>query len=44
MRYYDRYPDESYGGGFIDWVETEDAPAYNSWGNGAAKPRLRRKS
>jgi ADP-ribosylglycohydrolase/protein-tyrosine phosphatase len=34
--YYDRYPDESYGGGFIDWAETEDAPAYNSWGNGAA--------
>lgn len=34
--YYHRYPTESYGGGFIKWAATADAPAYNSWGNGAA--------
>lgn len=30
-----RYPDAGYGGMFIDWAFSDDAPAYGSWGNGA---------
>lgn len=30
-----RHPDRGYGGMFIDWAFTDDAPAYGSWGNGA---------
>jgi ADP-ribosyl-[dinitrogen reductase] hydrolase len=29
-----RYPDAGYGGMFIDWAFSDDAPAYGSWGNG----------
>jgi ADP-ribosylglycohydrolase len=34
--YYRRYPDASYGTSFRYWACQENAPAYNSWGNGAA--------
>jgi ADP-ribosyl-[dinitrogen reductase] hydrolase len=30
-----RHPHRGYGGMFIDWVLSDDAPAYGSWGNGA---------
>ncbi len=30
-----RHPDRGYGGMFIDWAFTDNAPAYGSWGNGA---------
>jgi ADP-ribosyl-[dinitrogen reductase] hydrolase len=30
-----RYPKAGYGGMFIKWALADDAPAYNSWGNGA---------
>jgi ADP-ribosylglycohydrolase len=30
-----RHPDRGYGGMFIDWAFSDDAPAYGSWGNGA---------
>lgn len=30
-----RYPDAGYGGLFLDWALSDDAPAYGSWGNGA---------
>ena len=30
-----RHPDLGYGGMFLDWALTDDAPAYGSWGNGA---------
>lgn len=30
-----RYPKAGYGGKFIKWALAGDAPAYNSWGNGA---------
>jgi ADP-ribosyl-[dinitrogen reductase] hydrolase len=30
-----RHPDAGYGGMFIDWAFSDDAPAYGSWGNGA---------
>ena len=31
-----RYPRAGYGGAFIKWLMTADAPPYNSWGNGSA--------
>lgn len=31
-----RYPHAGYGGSFIHWLLAEDAPPYNSWGNGSA--------
>ena len=31
-----RYPTAGYGGAFITWLMTDDAPPYNSWGNGSA--------
>ena len=31
-----RYPDVGYGGLFLKWVNSDDAPAYGSWGNGSA--------
>jgi ADP-ribosylglycohydrolase len=34
--YYHRYPNESYGFRFSSWARNKSAPAYNSWGNGAA--------
>jgi ADP-ribosylglycohydrolase len=34
--YYLRYPDVGYGASFREWACTANAPAYNSWGNGAA--------
>ena len=30
-----RHPHRGYGGMFIDWAFSDDAPAYGSWGNGA---------
>lgn len=30
-----RHPDAGYGGMFLRWAFTDDAPAYGSWGNGA---------
>jgi ADP-ribosyl-[dinitrogen reductase] hydrolase len=30
-----RHPDRGYGGMFLDWAFTDDAPPYGSWGNGA---------
>jgi ADP-ribosyl-[dinitrogen reductase] hydrolase len=30
-----RHPDRGYGGMFLDWAFSDDAPAYGSWGNGA---------
>jgi ADP-ribosyl-[dinitrogen reductase] hydrolase len=30
-----RHPARGYGGMFLDWALTDDAPAYGSWGNGA---------
>lgn len=30
-----RHPDRGYGGMFLAWAFTNDAPAYGSWGNGA---------
>lgn len=37
MRDYSRrYPHVSYGTSFFLWARTPNAPAYNSWGNGAA--------
>jgi ADP-ribosylglycohydrolase len=31
-----RYPRAGYGEAFITWLMTDDAPPYNSWGNGSA--------
>lgn len=31
-----RYPNAGYGGAFIQWLFSEDAAPYNSWGNGSA--------
>src|SRR5687768_15336078 len=31
-----RYPNKGYGGLFATWLQRDDAPPYNSWGNGAA--------
>ena len=31
-----RYPGAGYGGTFINWLAIDDAPPYNSWGNGSA--------
>ncbi|MDY6905612.1 MAG: ADP-ribosylglycohydrolase family protein [Thermodesulfobacteriota bacterium] len=31
-----RYPDAGYGGSFLQWLFTDHAPPYNSWGNGSA--------
>lgn len=31
-----RYPHAGYGGSFIHWLLADDAPPYNSWGNGSA--------
>jgi ADP-ribosylglycohydrolase len=33
-----RYPGAGYGGSFINWLRIDDAPPYNSWGNGSAMP------
>jgi ADP-ribosyl-[dinitrogen reductase] hydrolase len=30
-----RHPNRGYGGMFLDWAFSDDAPAYRSWGNGA---------
>jgi ADP-ribosylglycohydrolase len=30
-----RHPARGYGGLFLEWALTDDAPAYGSWGNGA---------
>jgi ADP-ribosylglycohydrolase len=30
-----RHPRRGYGGLFLEWALTDDAPAYGSWGNGA---------
>ena len=30
-----RHPGRGYGGMFLDWALSDDAPAYGSWGNGA---------
>jgi ADP-ribosylglycohydrolase len=30
------YPRAGYGGSFINWLMIDDAPPYNSWGNGSA--------
>lgn len=30
-----RHPQRGYGGMFLDWAFSDDAPAYGSWGNGA---------
>jgi ADP-ribosylglycohydrolase len=35
-RYGRAYPNAGYGGSFYRWLLSEDAGAYNSWGNGAA--------
>ncbi|HBA88998.1 MAG TPA: hypothetical protein DCZ75_13750 [Geobacter sp.] len=35
-RYCRRYPDAGYGRSFLRWAQSDDAPPYNSWGNGAA--------
>ena len=32
-----RYPRAGYGGAFIKWMLADDAPPYNSWGNGSAR-------
>ena len=34
--YANRYPDESYGGRFIKWMNSPNPEPYNSWGNGSA--------
>jgi len=31
-----RYPHAGYGPAFLNWLMTDDAPPYNSWGNGSA--------
>jgi ADP-ribosylglycohydrolase len=31
-----RYPRAGYGGSFIMWLHSDEAPPYNSWGNGSA--------
>ncbi len=31
-----QYPNAGYGGWFLDWLGREDAPPYNSFGNGSA--------
>ncbi|PWE32362.1 hypothetical protein DDZ14_09825 [Maritimibacter sp. 55A14] len=33
--YVRRHPDAGYGGMFLRWALTDEAPAYGSWGNGA---------
>ena len=35
-RYGRAYPRAGYGGSFMDWLRYDDAPPYNSWGNGSA--------
>lgn len=35
-RYYLKYPDAGYGGGFVRWARSDDDKPYQSWGNGAA--------
>ena len=30
------YPHAGYGGMFINWLQSDEAPPYNSWGNGSA--------
>lgn len=34
-RFVRRHPRRGYGGMFLDWAFTDNAPAYGSWGNGA---------
>mmetsp|Transcript_51190 Transcript_51190/g.153781 ORF Transcript_51190/g.153781 Transcript_51190/m.153781 type:complete len:291 (-) Transcript_51190:20-892(-) len=31
-----KYPRAGYGASFVSWFREDDAPAYNSWGNGSA--------
>ena len=31
-----RYPAAGYGGTFVSWLMSDDAPPYHSWGNGSA--------
>lgn len=33
--YVRRHPERGYGGMFLDWALSDDAPSYGSWGNGA---------
>lgn len=35
-RYCRRYPDAGYGRNFLSWAQSDDAPAYHSYGNGSA--------
>jgi ADP-ribosyl-[dinitrogen reductase] hydrolase len=35
-RYGRAYPRAGYGGAFLAWLKVDDAPPYNSWGNGSA--------
>jgi len=35
-RYFHRYPDAGYGGGFRRWAQGAGASPYQSWGNGSA--------
>jgi ADP-ribosylglycohydrolase len=35
-RYCRRYPDAGYGRNFLSWAQSDDAPAYYSYGNGSA--------
>jgi len=35
-RYGRAFPNAGYGGSFFRWLLSDDAPPYNSWGNGAA--------
>ncbi|MDP6705163.1 MAG: ADP-ribosylglycohydrolase family protein [Alphaproteobacteria bacterium] len=35
-RHVRRHPKAGYGGMFLKWALADDAPAYNSWGNGSA--------
>ncbi|BCG47108.1 Putative hydrolase [Citrifermentans bremense] len=35
-RYCRRYPDAGYGRNFLNWAQSDDAPAYYSYGNGSA--------
>ena len=36
QNYGQNYSDRGYGGNFANWIYSEDAQAYNSWGNGSA--------
>ncbi|MGZ2371748.1 ADP-ribosylglycohydrolase family protein [Ancylomarina sp. YFZ004] len=36
QNYGQNYPGRGYGGNFAQWIHSEDAQPYNSWGNGSA--------